>query len=66
MYGRMQFADYIVSYALQVNTDCLQRLEGGVRSAGALSAKDVGEVFPAGQAGIDPIEGSEGFCGTLI
>lgn len=26
MYGRMQFADYIVSYALQVNTDCLQRL----------------------------------------
>lgn len=26
MYGRMQFADYVVSYALQVNTDCLQRL----------------------------------------
>lgn len=26
MYGRMQFADYIVSYALQANTDCLRRL----------------------------------------
>jgi hypothetical protein len=42
MYGRMQFADYIVGYALQVNTDCLRRLDVvGTPAATALSAKDV-------------------------
>jgi hypothetical protein len=42
MYGRMQFADYIVGYALQANTDCLQKLavaETTPRSG--LSGKDV-------------------------
>ncbi len=28
MYGRMQLADYLVSNALQINNDCLQRLSG--------------------------------------
>lgn len=37
MYGRMQFADYIVGYALQANTDCLQRLLDGAE----LSGKDI-------------------------
>lgn len=47
MYGRMQFADYIVSYALQANTDCLQRLalaeknDGDAPATGMFSAKDV-------------------------
>lgn len=44
MYGRMQFADYIVSYALQANTDCLQRLssldEAEAKDCVLLSAKD--------------------------
>ncbi len=46
MYGRMQFADYVVSYALQVNTDCLQRLTVLAEAEeaphrGALEAKDI-------------------------
>ena len=39
MYGRMQLADYLVSNALQINNDCLQRLS---ELEGELAGQDLG------------------------
>ena len=45
MYGRMQFAAYIASYALQANTDCLRTLAAAEQNAdGALSANGVAQL----------------------
>ena len=50
MYERMQFADYIVGYALQANTDCLQKLavaEEAAASAAATGATSAPIIPPA-------------------
>ena len=41
MYGRMQFADFVVSHALQLNSRCLQALAGGGKTLSAKQLRNI-------------------------